>query len=989
MSLSPRVVPIALREGIDTKTSRFNGITGRLTELENGVFTKVGEIRKRYGQDRIVAHVENGAAIGQADGIATFRDELLCFGDHGRVYSLSGALDRWLDRGAVVSVAVDERPVVHNSAEQSSPDVARGGGMTCVAYEDSRGGVRLTLIDDETGARLLADVSVSASGTRPRVASVGDAFFVFYSAGAGVFYRRIAHNNPTVLGTEQNPVANLESASQAWDVCVSGSLVYLGWLRNAGGGSGWEYIAWDDDGVVDHGGSFGAATTADALALFGDAAGNVWFAYSASSAQSVAVFDSTGVSVLTPTAIGAISLVTRIAGVVLDNTTTARILFDTSTPVLYTAACSAAGAVTTAAVLLRGVTLSGRPFSYGAEGTAYAPVTFQSALRYQDTTFVVDAATGRVIAKAAPSLTGGNPSRNCVSSAASVTAGAFTFAMTVKVAYDSDAGGVFSRAGVELADLDFTGQARYLTAEIGGNLHIAGGVLHAYDGESIAEHGFHLFPEGLSSSVDAGVGSIDAGSHSWRAVYEDTDLQGNVHRSAPSEVETVVTSANDRVTLTIPTLRLTAHASVRIAIYRTIAAGAEYYRLGTIAGTTLNDTTVDSVTYVDSATDASIVNNELLYSDGAAGSVLEHIAPPASSAICTHRGRLFLVTGRDRVNYSMQLVDGEPIAFNDGLYLLPDARGGRLVAVASMDDKLVMFRERAIYFVSGDGPGETGGAGFAEPMLITADVGCTEVRSVVLTNAGLMFKSAKGIYILDRALSVSYLGAAVEDWNGLTITSANVVPNTNEVRFTTTGSVTVDDVRCDAPTLVYDYAFNQWATFTNYAAADATVWGDTFVRVQSNGRVYSEDRTAHDDDGAHVRLRLTTTWMSLGGVSGFQRIWRVLILGVYKSPHSVRVRIGYDFSPGWEYDETIDAEAATGAGSWGSSDTWGSDRYWGGAPGIDWFQARPGRQKCSSVRLCIEDVQDDTATEGLTIGNICLLAGVKHGTQKLSATKAL
>jgi hypothetical protein len=988
LSLAKRVIPIALREGIDTKTSRFNGVVGRLTRLENGVFSKIGEIQKRYGQDRIVAHVENGAAIAEASGLATFRDELLTFGDYGRVYSLSGALDRWLDRGAVVSVAVDERSVVRNTYQQSNPDVARGGSMTLTAYEDTRGGVRATLSDDETGAVLIADQQISASGTRVRVVSFASAFFIFYSAGAGIFYRRIAHNNPTNVETEQNPVAVLESTSAAWDVAITGSRMTLAWLRNAGAGSGVEWWSYDTSLAIAASGSFGVFTTADALSLFSNAAGQLWFAYSRSSAQYVRVLDAGGTSVLGETTIGAVANVVRIAGCVPTNTTAARIVFDTTAPLTYTAACSGAGAVTTASVLLRGVSLLSRPFSYGAEGTAYVAIVFESPLRYQDTAFVVNAATGRVIAKAAPSLAGGARSRNCVSHAPTVSAGNYTLAATIKTALDSDAGGVFTRNGVELIDLDFTGQARYLTAEAGGNLLIAGGVLHAYDGVSVTEHGFNCFPEGITSSVDAGLGTIDAGSHSWRAVYEWTDGQGPVHRSAPSEVETIVTVLNDRVTLTIPTLRLTAKSNVRIAVYRNLAAGAVYYRLGSIASPTLNDPTTDSVTFVDGAADADIRNNEVLYSDGAPGSELEHIAPPASRAICTHRGRVFVVTGRDRVHYSKQIVDGEAVAFNDGLYLLPDARGGELVAVASMDDKLVMFRERAIYFVAGDGPSDTGAGGYPEPMLITSDVGCSEVRSVVLTNAGLMFKSAKGIYMLDRALSVSYLGAAVEDWNGLTITSANVVPNTNEVRFTTTGNVTVDDDRYDAPTLVYDYAFNQWSTFTNYAAADATVWGGGFVRVQSNGRVYKENRTTHSDAGSWITLRLTTTWMSLGGVSGFQRVWHVVLLGAYKSAHSVRLRVGYDFSPGWEHDETIDAEAATGAGTWGSSDTWGSDRYWGGAPGIDWFKGYPGRQKCSSIRLSVQDVQGDASVgEGFTIGNICLLAGVKRGTQKLADTR--
>lgn len=977
-ALSPRLVPIELRQGIDTKTSRFAGIVGRLTELENGVFTKVGELRKRYGQDRIVAHVENGAAITQADGIATFRNELLVFGEHGRVFSLSGALDKWLDRGAIVSVDVDERPIVRNSAQQSVPDVATGGTMTCIAWEDTRNGVRCSIIDNETGVPLVADVEVSASGTRPRVVAFDSAFYVIYSAGVGIFWRKITWANPTVLGTEQNPIATNDSALAAWDVSVIGSRLYAIWCDTTTATARYGYLDTDDLWTVQD-----SLTAADQVTLWGDPDFNVWLLTSGAGGQTLKIVNSAHAEALAATTVGSLVSPLRIAGVTVAGK--ALMLFEMTGSLVYTASCTYGGGASGTSILLRSVGLAGRPFNYGGENV-YVPVVHDST--QQATLFFVDAVTGRVVAKAQTSISGGARARNTVSSVVATATGTYTTAATVVTALESDVGGVTSRDGVALVDLDFTGQARYLTAELAGNLLVAGGVLHAYDGVNLVEHGFHLFPEGLTSSTSAGAGSIDAGSHSWRAVYEWTDAQGRIHRSSPSEVETVVSVANDRTTITIPTLRLTAKSNVRVAVYRTVAAGSVYYRLGTIAGTTLNDTTTDSVSYIDSATDASIIGNEILYTDGASGSELPNIAPPSSSAICSHRGRIFLVTGRDRISFSKQVADGYPVEFNDALYLLPDARGGALVAVASMDDKLVIFREHAIYFTTGDGPSDTGAGGFPEPVLITSDAGCSEVRSVVLTNAGLMFKSSKGIYLLDRSLAVTYIGAAVEDWNGLTITSANMVPNTNEVRFTTSGTVTVDNVAQYAPTLVYDYAFGQWATFTNYAAADATVWGTTFVRVQSNGKVYKEDRTAYDDDGSHVRLRLTTTWMSLGGVQGFKRLYRVLILGDYKSAHTLRCRIGYDFSPGWEFDEDINAETAVGAGTWGSSDTWGSDAVWGGAAPVDWFQARPGKQKCSSVRLCIEDVQTETATEGLTIANIALLAGVKRGTQKLSATKA-
>jgi len=49
-----------------------------------------------------------------------------------------------------------------------------------------------------------------------------------------------------------------------------------------------------------------------------------------------------------------------------------------------------------------------------------------------------------------------------------------------------------------------------------------------------------------------------------------------------------------------------------------------------------------------------------------------------------------------------------------------------------------------------------------EPSLIPTDTGTINPRSIVLTPMGIMYQSEKGIYLLDRSLQVSYIGADVE-----------------------------------------------------------------------------------------------------------------------------------------------------------------------------------------------------------------------------------
>jgi hypothetical protein len=424
-------------------------------------------------------------------------------------------------------------------------------------------------------------------------------------------------------------------------------------------------------------------------------------------------------------------------------------------------------------------------------------------------------------------------------------------------------------------------------------------------------------------------------------------------------------------------------------VYRTEGNGSIYYRLTPIATPTENDTGADTVTFVDTYADTAITGNELLYTDGSAGSELENIAPGASRAIASHQGRCFLVVGDNKVAFSKEVTEGEPVAFNDTLYIIPDQRGGNIVALASLDDKLVIFKERAIYVTYGPGPDFTGAGGYPTPQLVTSDVGCSDARTVVSIGSGVMFKTPKGIYLLDRSLQTTYIGAPVEDYNDLTVTSATLVASQNQVRFTTSGSVEINNEVRTGVGLVYDYLVNQWSTSTGHGAVGAVIHSDDYVMVRSTGRAYRENTTLHTDAGAFVRLRLTTSWLSFAGVQGFQRVYRVMLLGEYKSGHQIRARLGFDFSPAFSFDETIDVESILDVGTWGSSATWGSDTVWGGEFPSEWFRVNCSPQKCSSIRLSIEDIEGESPGESFTIAAAAFLVGAKAGTQKLNYTRSV
>ena len=982
MPLSKQLFPLQFGQGIDTKTDAKLVAPGKLLELENGVFTKVGSIRKRNGFDVIATAIVDGTSVSRSDGLAVFRDELLMFGDAGRVYSRSEALDGWVDRGSIVSVDLTTDPIVRNTYQQTDPSSATSGGITLTAWVDSRGGIRYSARDDATGTMFVADGEINASSTsnRPRVVVWQSEFVVFYQSANNILYRRVPVASPSTVGVEVNPVSTIDPATPEYDVIAGSSNLFVVGNDSGTGLNHWAISsAWAvAAGVVLDG------DPADGLALWlGSNGSDVFYARTVSSRQDIGVFGASGTVLVAATNVANSGALTFMSGVALS--ADEGVLFagysDGTVSVRYHIGGSVISA-DTAVVMALSVQPCAAAFTYN--DAAYCPVSWDSTLQ---SVCLVMGESGGVIAKTTPGLGGGHRASGVANTHAA--SGVFSFASTVTTAIVSDAGTLFGRTGIERVSVDFTSSYRYASAEIGGNLLIAGGALQAFDGRTICESGFHFFPEGVTGAVSAG-GSLSAGDYQWRVVYEWTDALGQVHRSAPSAAVEKTVLLSDRVQLSIPTLRVTAKDDVRIVVYRTAVNGTAFYRVSSLTSPLENDPVGMSVNYIDTASDASITTNELIYTDGTANQELENIAPGACSLITTHRGRAFVKTGPNRVSYSKVAFDGDPPAFNDSLYILPDGRGGDITALAGMDDKLVIFKERAVFVVLGDGPSNTGAGDYAEPQLVTSDVGCDEPRSVVATNAGLMFHSPKGIYLLDRSLSVTYVGAPVELFNGLTITSAQVVPSSNQVRFTTSGTVTLEngETRTDL-VLVYDYLMNQWATFTGIAAVDATVWHGVYVWCKSNGRAYEEDTTSNTDAGAFIQLRFVTSWISLAQLNGFQRIYRLLILGDYEGSHSLRVRLGYDFTPEYTYDVSVNATSVTGPGAWGGEATWGSGSVWGGAYPLELFRVSPARQKCSAIRICIEDTQTSDYGEGFAITGIGILAGVKSGTNKMAAGRSI
>lgn len=287
---------------------------------------------------------------------------------------------------------------------------------------------------------------------------------------------------------------------------------------------------------------------------------------------------------------------------------------------------------------------------------------------------------------------------------------------------------------------------------------IPGGELTEWDGERLAESGFLGEPRILAVSGNTSGNLTPGGSYQYSMVWERVDGAGRIHRSAPSDPVTLNLASNENgATIFGHTATATRHRAPHTAhLYRTLANGSVFYRASTFRdGYTSSNNT-------DGTSDADLALRQLLYTEGG---VLPYDSAPASTFGVVALGRIWLggLFKSNRVVCSTELFPGEAPGFpNDGTHQLDFA--APVTGLAALDDTLVVFSQRDIWIVSGDGPSITGAGGFSAPRRLSTDLGCVDWRSVLTTSIGVFYQSRAGLMLLPRGGVIpEYVGRAIAD----------------------------------------------------------------------------------------------------------------------------------------------------------------------------------------------------------------------------------
>jgi hypothetical protein len=973
-------VPLDFTQGVDTKSDDKLG--SKPTVLENGVFGVKKSITRRPGYDLVDSLT--GFGLG-ADGLLTALGRGFVAQDKAATYSISTANNVAKNVGRSNRWIVTKRRVVRRSTVQMNADHASVSGLVMYAWQDSDGtttSLKYAVYEESSGVYLLPETTLTTTGWAPRVVAFTDRLAVIYGDGANLKMTYVTVSAPTTSTTATMQTNYINTTAGLLDAAVttSGTTVVVGYSATADIRT---FIA-NSAGTV----TVAAVTVADTvdscLRVGVFSGGNIlllWGSIATSDIRKI-VYTS-GLVVSSANAQYSATPATYLA--ILQDAANQFTIFqanNSGSAVTRVGVVSSTGSITTAvAAFLQYAVPACDPFLLNSR--LIIPILTKYT-NYQPTIVLVERQAdgskkviGGLVRSAADSLlvaSGGRGPRLPSVRTKTTTTGTWPILLLGekgKLEFRSTQD--VTRVGVSefMLEADVVGfdveRNRLAPAEYGGNLYFPGAQLMQFDGVASYEYGFNLFPEFVSNPGMTGATGLSDGTYQYTLTYEFVDAQGQLQRSAPCvPVSLTVTGAPKSAAMTIRTLPFT-DKTVNIVVWRTLVNGSTFYRVNPVTSPILNSTSAAtaSVSYTDSSTDATIATQEILNT-----AELEPVIPPASVFVFVHQRRLVTVQAenRRRLSISDELMDGYGPTFNEATeYDCGASEHGDVVGGGSIDDKMILFRQRGIEFVAGDGPDRSGLQNtWTAPQFITSDTGCTSAASIVQTPDGIMFKGERGIYLLNRGLQLVWIGEAVESLTGR-IADAVLVPKKTQVRFSCPEAA-------DARVLVYDYAAQQWSIFTGLQFDSMVVLGDTFYALTRAGLLWSEGDTTAGDYTTPFSLKVVTPWMKPTGIRGVQRVYRAMLLGQIEGFSTVTIDVGFDYSAEYELTMSVDTSSVAAVDEALSIRT-----------------AKLAKQQCEAIRFRItcNGTNNGVASLGASLSNLTLEVGGKRGARKLPAAQTI
>lgn len=405
-----------------------------------------------------------------------------------------------------------------------------------------------------------------------------------------------------------------------------------------------------------------------------------------------------------------------------------------------------------------------------------------------------------------------------------------------------------------------------------------GSTYEVSEGVIIPAHGLNVVPPvpALVQSTAGGSRLTLLATYQYLTMITCVNDAGDEWRSPGSIPSTfTLTGANDTITVTLNLCAQleTQSRIVSVEIYRTKGNGSIFQKLKTIY---TNANLMGSLSYVDGITDVQLNAADFYYASGALPSSLT----PAFSHVEFFGQRAWGANRdyRQQLWFSKKLTTGRSPEFNGVFQVSLVDEEGDVTNLAPMDDKLIAFKASAIYVLSGDGPDESGNGSQYQVTKIDSDVGAIVGSPVISTGSEVFFVSARGIYMIDRSLQVSFVGAPVDQFlNQPLIQTREVIVGgvfssaTNEVRFQTTNY-----------RLVYDRLRGLWYRDTGAGMQNVVstcMVGSKQALFKSDGTMWVEgDETVTQDGAGNYTGLIRSAWVRPAGYDGRMRLYSARVL---------------------------------------------------------------------------------------------------------------
>jgi len=493
----------------------------------------------------------------------------------------------------------------------------------------------------------------------------------------------------------------------------------------------------------------------------------------------------------------------------------------------------------------------------------------------------------------------------------------------------------------------------------------------------IHEHSFSKPPQIVLTAFAGGTHLAAGTAYTFVATYMYVEANGDVVFSAPSTAASRTPGVNENGTFTVTCDTITRRSATRIALWRAISGN---YYLDNIVN---NIPTAVTTTVTTNGTDATVIANEPLYTNGG---VLSNQPLPACRTGCAWADRIFVTDGL-RIHFTHKKEVNFGYEYSIANQIAVPSDWGRVVGLAGLDDKLVIFGEKKIGYISGD---------FSRPIALVHNLGARwgTHKGVVVVDEGVWFQSPRGLRLLTRGMSIARredgveFGSEVDDLNPgvaakpysqttvVNVVAACVLPSKPEVRFY------MDNGTC----LVLNRDWNQWSKFTNHTTTDA-VAADKFYHIHDTStiRYYDEGSSSTSQqpvgDGAartEIPVTLKTGKLSLAGIQGFARI--------YEAGWTVATDDAFTASSPVSFTLTATTDEGNSTARSYTLSSQGSVEHF--------FALQPAYQKCSWMQLTMEFDPNSTGSTAVSrfLGrirfvNLTLLLGLKPGLSKQNRVK--